>query len=165
MAMAVARVTSLGLACAPRQAQHRRRRHSLPPPRASGAVEVRVCTNRTCARQGGRDVLAALVGLAPPPVDVASCGCLGRCGAGPNVAASVAGSAAVFRHVGTAARGAQLLEHLLGPAEFDAAVGLTALATREKAEAALEKGNADEAVRGSPSHRCYWVQCLWWSAG
>jgi hypothetical protein len=51
----------------------------------------------------------------------------------------------VFGHVGTAARGAQLLEHLLGPAEFDAALGLTALATREKAEAALEKGNADEA--------------------
>jgi hypothetical protein len=51
----------------------------------------------------------------------------------------------VFGHVGTAARGAQLLEHLLGPAEFDAALGLTALATREKAEAALENGNADEA--------------------
>ena len=51
----------------------------------------------------------------------------------------------MFNHVGTAARGAQLLEHLLGPAEFDAALGLTALATREKAEAALEKGNADEA--------------------
>jgi hypothetical protein len=51
----------------------------------------------------------------------------------------------VFDHVGTAARGAQLLEHLLGPAEFDAAVGLTALATREKAEAALDKGNTNEA--------------------
>lgn len=108
-------------------------------------MEVRVCTNRTCARQGGREVLAALEGLAPPRVDVDSCGCLGRCGAGPNVAATVAGSAAVFGHVGTAARGAQLLEHLLGPAEFDAALGLTALATREKAEAALEKGNAAEA--------------------
>jgi hypothetical protein len=58
---------------------------------------------------------------------------------------SIPGSAAVFDHVGTAARGAQLLEHLLGPAEFDAAVGLTALATREKAEAALDKGNTNEA--------------------
>ncbi|XP_008680501.1 small glutamine-rich tetratricopeptide repeat-containing protein 2 [Zea mays] len=58
---------------------------------------------------------------------------------------SVPGSAAVFDHGGTAARGAQLLEHLLGPTEFDAAVGLTALATREKAEAALEKGNTNEA--------------------
>ena len=78
-------------------------------------------------------------------VDVGSCGCLGRCGAGPNVAASVAGSAAVFGHVSTAARGAKLLEHLLGSAEFDAALELTALATREKAKAALEKGDADEA--------------------
>ena len=106
---------------------------------------MRVCTNRTCARQGGREVLAALAGLAPPRVDVDSCGCLGRCGAGPNVAASVGGSAAVFGHVGTAARGAQLLEHFLGAAEFDAAAGLSALAAREKAEAALEKGSAAEA--------------------
>jgi len=106
---------------------------------------VRVCTNRTCARQGGREVLAALAGLAPPRVDVDSCGCLGRCGAGPNVAASVAGSAAVFGHVGTAARGAQLLEHLLGSAEFNVAAELAALAAREKAEAALEKGSAAEA--------------------
>ena len=106
---------------------------------------MRVCTNRTCARQGGREVLAALAGLAPPRVVVDSCGCLGRCGAGPNVAASVGGSAAVFGHVGTAARGAQLLEHLLGAAEFDAAAGLSALAAREKAEAALEKGSAAEA--------------------
>lgn len=138
---------SCRLAHAPRRALlHRRRlRPAPPPPRASGAVEVRVCTNRTCARQGGREVLAALAGLAPPRVDVGSCGCLGRCGAGPNVAASVAGSAAVFGHVGTAARGAQLLEHLLGAAEFDATAGLAALAAREKAEAALEKGNAAEA--------------------
>ncbi|RCV14934.1 hypothetical protein SEVIR_3G020000v4 [Setaria viridis] len=147
MAVAVAGVTtthrSYCLASAPRRAQHRRRRPATP--RASGAVEVRVCTNRTCARQGGREVLAALTGLAPPRVDVSSCGCLGRCGAGPNVAASVAGSAALFGHVGTAARGAQLLEHLLGAAEFDAAAGLAAFAAREKAEAALEKGNAAEA--------------------
>ncbi|KAK3143385.1 hypothetical protein QOZ80_4AG0299720 [Eleusine coracana subsp. coracana] len=122
-------------------------RRRLPPtPRASGDVEVRVCTNRTCARQGGREVLVALAGLAPPRVDVASCGCLGCCGAGPNIAASVAGKgAAVFGHVGTAARGAQLLEHLLGAAEFNATTGLAVLATREKAETSLEKGDAAEA--------------------
>uniref|UniRef100_A0A0E0KWP4 Uncharacterized protein n=1 Tax=Oryza punctata TaxID=4537 RepID=A0A0E0KWP4_ORYPU len=116
-------------------------------PRASGeAAEIRVCTNRTCARQGGREVLAALEGLAPPRVDVASCGCLGRCGAGPNIGASVSGGgAAVFGHVGTAARAAQLLEHLLGDSGFDAAAGLAALAAREKAESALEKGDAAEA--------------------
>ncbi|CAL5029352.1 unnamed protein product [Urochloa decumbens] len=147
VAVAVAGVTTTHrsgcLSSAPRRAQHRSRRPS--PPRASGAVELRVCTNRTCARQGGREVLAALAGLAPPRVDVDSCGCLGRCGAGPNIAASIAGSAAVFGHVGTAARAAQLLEHILGAAEFDAAAGLAALAKWEKAEAALDKGSAAEA--------------------
>jgi hypothetical protein len=147
MAVAVAGVTTTyqrcSIAALRRPPPHRR---LTPPPRASGEAEVRVCTNRTCARQGGREVLAALAGLAPPLVDVAFCGCLGRCGAGPNVAASVPGrGAAVFGHVGTAARGAQLLEHLLGAAEFDAAAGLAVLAAREKAEIALEKGNAVEA--------------------
>ncbi|KAL6844374.1 hypothetical protein ACP4OV_026047 [Aristida adscensionis] len=156
MAMAVAvavagaattyRSSSRSPAFSPRRPSARRRRPAPPPPRASGSVEVRVCTSRTCARQGGREALAALAGLAPPRVDVASCGCLGRCGAGPNVAASVpGGGAAVFGHVGTAARGAQLLEHLLSAAEFDAAAGLAALAAREKAEAALDAGNAAEA--------------------
>ena len=51
----------------------------------------------------------------------------------------------MFGHVGTAARGAQLLEHLLGAAEFNVAAELAALAAREKAEAALEKGSAAEA--------------------
>ncbi|RLM74681.1 small glutamine-rich tetratricopeptide repeat-containing protein 2 [Panicum miliaceum] len=92
VAVAVAGVTtnqrSCCLASAHRRTQHCRRRPA--PPRASGAMEVRVCTNRTCARQGGRE------DLAPPRVDVDSCGCLGRCGAGPNLAASVGGSAAVI---------------------------------------------------------------------
>ncbi|KAF7004822.1 hypothetical protein CFC21_019992 [Triticum aestivum] len=139
-AMAVA-----GAACASRPP---RRRGPAPPGAAAGAVEIRVCTNRTCARQGGREVLAALEGLSPPPprVDVASCGCLGRCGAGPNVGATVPGRGnAVFGHVGTAARAARLLEHLLGAAEFDAAAGLAALALREKAEAALADGDAAQA--------------------
>lgn len=129
-------------------------------------MEIRVCTNRTCARQGGREVLAALEGLAPPRVDVASCGCLGRCGAGPNFGASVSGGgAAVFGHVGTAARAAQLLEHLLGDSGFDAAAGLAALAAREKAEAALEKGGAAEAeallteVSAEDSPHSYQAKC------
>ncbi|KAG8066685.1 hypothetical protein GUJ93_ZPchr0004g40520 [Zizania palustris] len=138
--MAVAGVTAFGCPLASVRRPPRPRRPTTP--RASGSVEIRVCTNRTCARQGGREVLAALEGLAPPRVDVASCGCLGRCGAGPNIAATVSGSAAVFGHVGTAARAAQLLEHLLGGSGFDAAAALAALAAREKAEAALEKGDS-----------------------
>ncbi|XP_044968512.1 small glutamine-rich tetratricopeptide repeat-containing protein 2 [Hordeum vulgare subsp. vulgare] len=140
MAMAVAGSHSLGCAIRP----PRRR----GPRAAAEAVEVRVrvCTNRTCARQGGREVLAALEGLSPPSprVGVASCGCLGRCGSGPNVGASVPGRGnAVFGHVGTAARAAQLLEHLLGAAEFDAAAGLAALALRQKAEAAVADADAE----------------------
>ncbi|XP_006653869.3 small glutamine-rich tetratricopeptide repeat-containing protein 2 [Oryza brachyantha] len=143
MAAAGATAIPCSLASPRRPPRHRR----PATPRASGeAVEIRVCTNRTCARQGGREVLAALEGLAPPRVDVSSCGCLGRCGAGPNIGASVSGGgAAVFGHVGTAARAAHLLEHLLGASEFDAAAGLAALAAREKAEAAIEKGDAAEA--------------------
>uniref|UniRef100_A0A453DEC7 Uncharacterized protein n=1 Tax=Aegilops tauschii subsp. strangulata TaxID=200361 RepID=A0A453DEC7_AEGTS len=148
-AMAVAgAAASCSLACASRPPRPPRRRGTAPPRAAAEAVEIRVCTNRTCARQGGREVLAALEGLSPPPprVDVASCGCLGRCGAGPNVGASVPGRGnAVFGHVGTAARAARLLEHLLGAAEFDAAAGLAALALREKAEAALAEGDAAQA--------------------
>lgn len=85
-------------------------------------------------------MLATLGDLAPPPphVEVASCGCLGHCGAGPNVAASVPVR-------GTAARTARILEHLLGAAEFDAGSGIAALVVREKAEAALVEGNAAEA--------------------
>ncbi|XP_051220098.1 uncharacterized protein [Lolium perenne] len=147
-AAAASRSRCYSLACAPRPPAPRRRGPAPPHAAAEAAIEVRVCTNRTCARQGGREVLAALGALAPPPprVDVASCGCLGRCGAGPNVAASVPGrGTAVFAHVGTPARAARLLEHLLGAAEFDADAGLAALAVREKAEAALAEGNAAEA--------------------
>ncbi|KAF7011836.1 LOW QUALITY PROTEIN: hypothetical protein CFC21_026100 [Triticum aestivum] len=131
-----------GAACASRPPRPPRRRGPAPPRAAAGAVELRVCTNRTCARQGGREVLLALEGLSPPPprVDLASCGCLGRCGA------SIPGRGnAVFGHVGMAARAARLLEHLLGAAEFDAAAGLAALALREKAEAAIADGKAAEA--------------------
>lgn len=147
-AAAASRSRCYSLACTTRPPAPRRRGPAPPHAASEAAIEIRVCTSRTCARQGGREVLAALGALAPPPprVDVASCGCLGRCGAGPNVAASVPGrGTAVFAHVGTPARAARLLEHLLGAAEFDADAGLAALAVREKAEAALAEGNAAEA--------------------
>uniref|UniRef100_A0A0D9WB18 Uncharacterized protein n=1 Tax=Leersia perrieri TaxID=77586 RepID=A0A0D9WB18_9ORYZ len=148
MAVAVAAAVAGATAFSCSLSSPRRRRATTERASSAAEVEIRVCTNRTCTRQGGREVLAALEGLAPPRVDVASCGCLGRCGAGPNIGASSSvsasgGGAAVFGHVGTAARAAQLLEHLLGgESGFDAAAGLAALAAREKAEAALEKGDA-----------------------
>ncbi|XP_073011913.1 uncharacterized protein [Typha latifolia] len=105
-------------------------------------LEIRVCVNRTCARQGSRETLAVLSGIAPPAVAVASCGCLGRCGAGPNLAVLPRG--VVVGHCGTAAHAAQLLAELVG-AGFDAISSLEALALRKKGEDELEKGNAAEA--------------------
>ncbi|XP_042064280.1 uncharacterized protein LOC121808009 isoform X2 [Salvia splendens] len=48
-------------------------------------LEIRVYTNRTCRKQGSLDALQVLSGISPPFVTVNSCGCLGRCGAGPNI--------------------------------------------------------------------------------
>ncbi|OAY76796.1 Hsp70-Hsp90 organizing protein 1 [Ananas comosus] len=126
-----------------------RTRRSAPAPAAAAAaeeeeeaVEIRVCVNRTCARQGSRGVLAALAGLAPAGVAVAACGCLGRCGAGPNLAVLPRG--ALVGHCGTPARAAQLLADLCGP-RFDPRANLEALALRKKGEDELERGSPAEA--------------------
>lgn len=105
-------------------------------------VEIRVCVNRSCGRQGSRETLAVLSSLAPPGVAVISCGCLGRCGAGPNLAVLPAG--ALVGHCGTAARAAELLADLCGPA-FDPQKNLEALSLRKKGESEIDKGNAAEA--------------------
>ncbi|KAJ6340494.1 hypothetical protein OIU77_008288 [Salix suchowensis] len=47
--------------------------------------EIRVCTNRTCRKQGSFQTLEVVTDLAPPDITVKSSGCLGRCGSGPNV--------------------------------------------------------------------------------
>ncbi|THU54099.1 hypothetical protein C4D60_Mb10t21450 [Musa balbisiana] len=107
-----------------------------------GEVEIRVCVNRTCGRQGSRDILAVLSAIAPPGISVVSCGCLGRCGAGPNLAVLPPGT--LLGHCGTAAKAAQLLAGLCGP-EFDPQRNLETLALRKKAEDELEKGNEAEA--------------------
>ncbi|WOL05347.1 hypothetical protein Cni_G14075 [Canna indica] len=107
-----------------------------------GEVEIRVCVNRTCGRQGSRETLAVLSAIAPPRISVLSCGCLGRCGAGPNLAVIPPG--ALVGHCGTAAKAAKLLAELCGPG-FDGQRNLEALALRKKAEDELEKGNAAEA--------------------
>lgn len=105
-------------------------------------MEIRVCVNRTCGRQGSRDILAVLSAIAPPGISVVSCGCLGRCGAGPNLAVLPPGT--LLGHCGTAAKAAQLLAGLCGP-EFDPQRNLETLALRKKAEDELEKGNEAEA--------------------
>lgn len=48
-------------------------------------ITVRVCQNRTCRKQGAKEVLAAFVASSVPGVTVTGTGCLGQCGNGPMV--------------------------------------------------------------------------------
>jgi hypothetical protein len=109
--------------------------------------EIRVCTNRTCRRQGSLQTLETLSGLAPPNVTVKSCGCLGRCGAGPNLVALPGNS--VVGHCGTAARAAQVMVGLLlrghDSDNTAAKTGLEMLALRKRAQNELDEGNFSQA--------------------
>lgn len=108
--------------------------------------EIRVCTNRTCRRQGSLQTLETLTGVAPANVAVKSCGCLGRCGAGPNLVALPEG--VLMSHCGTAARAAEVLLGLCGGGVLNsdhAKKSLEALALRKKAEKEMEDGNFSEA--------------------
>ena len=70
--------------------------HALPPRRvavvatasATGGTprEIRVCTHTTCRKQGSATILKLARDLSLPGVSVCETGCLGGCGAGPNVA-------------------------------------------------------------------------------
>lgn len=46
---------------------------------------VRVCQNRTCKKQGAKEVLAAFAALPVADVSVTGSSCLGQCGNGPMV--------------------------------------------------------------------------------
>lgn len=114
--------------------------------------EIRVCTNRTCRRQGSMQTFHILTALAPPDVSVKSCGCLGRCGAGPNVALLPDGQ--IVGHCGTAAGAAELMVGLwhgggVGDAcnKSKSKTSLDALALRMRAEALVDEGNFSEAER------------------
>ncbi|XP_030541265.2 dnaJ homolog subfamily C member 7 [Rhodamnia argentea] len=106
---------------------------------SSSLSEVRVCTNRTCRKQGSFQTLEALSGLAPPGVAVNACGCLGRCGSGPNLALLPEG--VIVSHCGTAARAARIF----CDADKDVLRNLEALALRKRAESELERGNFSDA--------------------
>ncbi|KAF7011835.1 hypothetical protein CFC21_026099 [Triticum aestivum] len=158
-----------GAACASRPPRSPRWRGPASPRAAAGAVEIRVCTNHTCARQGGREVLVALEGLSQPPprVDVASCGCLGPCGAGPNVGASIPGRGnAVFGHVSTSSappsstpqRGSPRAGSATGGDHRAGRHGARCSGTRETCKVRIGIGgtagalaDAEEAIRIAPS--------------
>ncbi|KAI8528585.1 hypothetical protein RHMOL_Rhmol12G0159400 [Rhododendron molle] len=105
--------------------------------------EIRVCVNRTCRRQGSMETLKTLSGIAPPHVSVNSCGCLGRCGAGPNLV--VLPQSTFFAHCGTPARAAQVMLELCGGDYGDWNNSLAALALRNRAEDLLANGGNGEA--------------------
>ncbi|XP_074317741.1 uncharacterized protein LOC141653788 isoform X2 [Silene latifolia] len=107
----------------------------------SNNIEIRVCTNKTCRRQGSMVTLDTLLGIAPPHVSVSPSGCLGRCGAGPNLV--VLPQAAMASHCGTPARAAQVMAHVCGDPDPDGNVrrNLDALALRKRAEVELEDGH------------------------
>lgn len=115
------------------------------------AEEVRVCTNRTCRSQGSFETLHILSGIAPPHVSVNSCGCLGRCGTGPNLVILPAG--VIVGHCGTPSKAAQLMISVIG--NFDgnnnddndkkSKLCLEAFALRKRAEDKMASGDFDEA--------------------
>ncbi|CAI5524817.1 unnamed protein product [Closterium sp. Naga37s-1] len=104
-------------------------------------TEINVCVGKTCRKDGGLQTLDHFRGLAPPHVNVDSCGCLGRCGAGPNLV--LLPSQTIIRHCSTAAHAARLLERQC--AGGSAETNLAALELKGRGNAAFEKGRADEA--------------------
>ncbi|CAH9147130.1 unnamed protein product [Cuscuta epithymum] len=111
-------------------------------------IELRVCTNRTCRRQGSLDSLQVLSGIAPPHVAVTSCGCLGKCGTGPNLV--VFPGAVFIKHCHTPARAAETmsffcLDQDYNDIENECRKCLEALELRKAAEDEMAKGDFSNA--------------------
>ncbi|CAN8269161.1 unnamed protein product [Cochlearia groenlandica] len=111
--------------------------------------EIRVCTNRTCRKQGSFQILETLTALAPPGLVVNPCGCLGRCGSGPNLVALPQGL--LLRHCATPSRAAEILFSLCGDGReasslsSSVADALSALAFTNNAISKIGEGNFSEA--------------------
>lgn len=120
----------------------------LKPVRSNAAetptnTEIRVCVNRICRRKGSNEILQVLTGIAPPDVAVNSCGCLGRCGIGPNVV--VLPGAVFVSHCGTAARAAGLMSEICGGELGSWSKSLEAVALRKRAEDEMGNSNFSQA--------------------
>ncbi|KAJ6373726.1 hypothetical protein OIU78_029416 [Salix suchowensis] len=106
---------------------------------AAETREIRVCTNRTCRKQGSFQTLEVVTDLAPPDITVKSSGCLGRCGSGPNVAILPQGI--IVNHCGTAAKAAQFMATAASVSDGDISKSLEALALRKTAQAESDLAN------------------------
>jgi len=69
--------------------------------------EVSVCVNKTCKKQGSQQIAQFAQDLHLPGISVRTTGCLGKCGAGPNIAMDPPG--VVLNHMATPARLAEAL--------------------------------------------------------
>lgn len=128
--------------------------------------EVRVCTNKTCKRQGSTQIAQLAKDLAIPGISATACGCLGSCGAGPNIAVipvAQAGSVdapMLLHHVSTPAKLAEVLSTVCH-APIDAAV-LKATELRLTGNAVAMEGDTAKAIEIyteslnlRPSHGAY----------
>ncbi|KAK6925408.1 hypothetical protein RJ641_009734 [Dillenia turbinata] len=89
---------------------------------------------------GSVETLDVLCGLSPSNITVKSCGCLDRCGAGPNLV--VLPDGVFIGHCSTAAKAAQVLKDFCGlSASEEASNSLAALALRKRAKDEFRKGN------------------------
>ncbi|KAK2349983.1 protein PHOX1 [Trifolium repens] len=138
---------SCDVATAPSSKHHH---HRLPSSRCTKAQqqlqELRVCTNRTCRKQGSFQTLETLSGIAPPNVSVKSSGCLGCCGAGPNIVFLPDGL--IIRHCGTASRCSEVMASLFGGGDdknHNSNTSLDALALRKRADVEFGNKNFAEA--------------------
>jgi hypothetical protein len=119
-------------------------------PAPQQTYELRVCTNKTCRRQGSAQIAKFGQDLALPSLAVATCGCLGSCGNGPNAALvptgpSSAAAPVMLYHVSTPARLVQALDALAGVV-VDAAL-LRATELRLAGNEAARGGDLPRAVQ------------------
>lgn len=75
-------------------------------------TEVLICVNKTCKKQGSKQIAQFAQDLLLPGVTVKTTGCLGRCGSGPNIAVTPPG--VVLNNISTPARMAEALSQVAG---------------------------------------------------
>lgn len=121
----------------------RRKANSTTAKASPEKIEIRVCTNRTCRKQGSLDALQVLSGVAPPFLAVNSCGCLGRCGSGPNIV--ILPEAVFVGHCGTPSKAVNVMAIACGLQ--DNGECLEALALRKRAEDEMGRGDFAQACR------------------
>ncbi|KAI3898113.1 hypothetical protein MKX03_021712 [Papaver bracteatum] len=117
---------------------------SKPNRNTKSEIEIRVCVNKACSKQGSRETLEVLSGISPPNIIIKSCGCLGKCGSGPNLVVLPEG--VLVSHVGTPMKTAQVLACFSTAKENDPQNNLKSLALRKKADAELDNKNYEQAL-------------------